>query len=237
MSGALAGRKALVTGGSLGIGAATARLLVEAGAWVGVVARDAGRLERAAAEMGAFALPGDVSSPDDVGRILAGAREAAGGEPDILVNAAGVFELAEIVAMEESVFRRSLEVNLVAPFLLIRAMLPSMLEAGRGHVVTIGSIAGRQAFASNAAYSASKFGVRGLHAVLDAELRGSGVRSSLVEPAATDTPLWDSVDRERHKGLPPREAMMPASAVAEAVVFVLTRPAGVDVRNLLIERA
>jgi NADP-dependent 3-hydroxy acid dehydrogenase YdfG len=134
-------------------------------------------------------------------------------------------------------FRESLAVNLLAPFLLIQTLLPGMLERRSGHVVTIGSIAGRHAFPDNAAYSASKFGVRGFHAVLAAELRGTGVRASLVEPAATDTPLWESIDRERHTQLPARSEMMKATAVADAVLFVLTRPADVAIPNLVIERA
>jgi hypothetical protein len=89
-------------------------------------------------------------------------------------------------------FDRMIAVNLRAAFLLMRAFVPGMLARGRGHIVTIGSVAGRQAFPSNGAYSASKFGVRGLHAVLAAELRGTGVRATFVEPAATDTPLWDA---------------------------------------------
>jgi short-subunit dehydrogenase len=89
----------------------------------------------------------------------------------------------------------------------------------------------------NGAYSASKFGVRGLHAVLDQELRGTGVRSTLVEPAATDTPLWDAIDRTRHNELPPRSAMLDADQVAAAVVWAVMRPSGAAVRTIAIERA
>jgi NADP-dependent 3-hydroxy acid dehydrogenase YdfG len=103
--------------------------------------------------------------------------------------------------------------------------------------VTIGSIAGRHAFPHNGAYSASKFAVRGLHAVLDAELRGTGVRATLVEPAATDTPLWDGIDPDRHPALPPRSAMLAPDAVADAVVYALGRPPGVALRNLIVERS
>jgi NADP-dependent 3-hydroxy acid dehydrogenase YdfG len=106
-----------------------------------------------------------------------------------------------------------------------------------GHVVSLGSIAGRTAFPHNGAYSASKFGLRGLHAVLDTELRGSGVRATLVEPAATDTPLWDDVDRERNPDLPPPEAMLRPEAVAEAIAFAVAAPEEVDVRNIILDRA
>src|SRR5690606_34074671 len=98
------------------------------------------------------------------------------------------------------------------------------------------SVAGRRAFPHNGAYAASKFGVRGVHEGLGEELRGTGVRSTLVEPAATDTPLWDRIDSARHPGLPPREAMLSAEAVADAVLFAVTRPPEVDVSTIRIER-
>jgi NADP-dependent 3-hydroxy acid dehydrogenase YdfG len=103
--------------------------------------------------------------------------------------------------------------------------------------VTIGSIAGRLAMPGNGAYAASKFGVRGLHAVLALELKGSGVRCTLIEPAATDTPLWESIDRSVHENLPTKEAMLQPDDVADAVVYALTRPARTGIPNLAVERA
>jgi NADP-dependent 3-hydroxy acid dehydrogenase YdfG len=157
--------------------------------------------------------------------------------PDYLVNAAGAFSLAPLSSTSPEDFDRNLNVNLRGPFLLMRAFLPAMLERGSGHIVTLGSIAGRQAFPSNGAYSASKFGVRGLHAVLDQELKGTGVRSTLVEPAATDTPLWDAIDRTANQGLPERTAMLDAEAVADAVLFAITRPARTGIHAISLERA
>jgi len=235
--GLLSGRTALVTGASRGIGRAVAARFREAGAWVAMVARGEAALRAAADELGGHAVPADVSDPASVNRLVAYLAEVLEGEaPDILVNAAGVFELAPVAETDPASFDRHLAVNLRAPFLLIRAFLPAMLARGSGHVVTIGSVAGRRAFPHNGAYAASKFGVRGLHEVLDEELRGTGVRSTLVEPAATDTPLWDAIDYARHPGLPPREAMLPADAVADAVLFAVTRPPEVDVRTIRIER-
>jgi NADP-dependent 3-hydroxy acid dehydrogenase YdfG len=76
-----------------------------------------------------------------------------------------------------------------------------------------------------------------MHAVLAAELRGSGVRATFVEPAATDTGLWDEVDRDRNPGLPMPAQMMSAAAVADAVLFAVTRPRDVAIPNILVERA
>ncbi len=233
---ALAGRGALVTGASGGIGLAISHALVQAGARVLMVARGVERLAPAAAAAGGTAIAGDVADAGEVERLRQRAVAELGTVPDIVVSAAGAFDLAPVATTPIEAFDRMLAVNLRAPFLLARAFLPGMLKRGSGHLVTIGSVAGRTAFPHNGAYSASKFGVRGLHAVLDAELRGSGVRATLVEPGATDTPLWDSVDRSRHPGLPPREAMLSVQAVADAVLFALTRPPDVDVRTLLLER-
>ena len=217
----LRGKTALVTGGTRGIGRATVEALRGAGCNVVAVAR------RPAAD----SVVADVTSVGDVER-LAGAHE-----PDIIVNAAGSFQLAPIAETSLDSFDQILAANLRGPFLLIRTFLPRMLARGSGHIVSIGSIAGRQAFPGNGAYSASKFGLRGLHAVLDAELKGSGVRASLVEPAATDTDLWEAVDRAKNPGLPERAAMLSAGAVADAVLYVLTRTPDTHINFLGVERS
>jgi NADP-dependent 3-hydroxy acid dehydrogenase YdfG len=157
--------------------------------------------------------------------------------PDILVNAAGAFDLAPLAATTPACFDAHVDANLRGPFLAIRAFLAVMIARGSGHIATIGSVAGRRAFPMNGAYAATKYGVRGLHEVLDLELKGTGVRSTLIEPAATDTTLWDAVDRAIHTDLPPRTAMLDPDAVADAVLFALTRPAATAVHTIFLERA
>ena len=237
MADLLAGRSAVVTGGSRGIGLAIARRLGAASVRVFIVARESAALERAAGETGAVPLAADVADADAVSALAARVAESCNGGPDIVVNAAGAFGLARLADTAPADFDRMIAVNLRGAFLMIRAFLPGMLERGSGHVVSIGSISGRQAFPANGAYSASKFGLRGMHAVLDQEVRGTGVRSTLVEPAATDTALWDPIDRTANPGLPVAEAMLSADDVAECVHFALARPAGVAVRNLFAERS
>lgn len=231
-AGPLAGRIAVVTGGSRGIGAAVARALAGAGASVRAVARGAADLDVMARSCGAEPLTADVGTDDGL-RTLAeriGARV-----PDIVVHSAGAFRLADLVDTPMDDFDRMISVNLRAAFALARMWLPGMMERGSGHLVSIGSIAGRQALAGNAAYAASKFGLRGLHAVLDLELAGTGVRATLVEPSATATGLWDDVEGSGYD-LPPRDAMLDADAVADAVLFAVTRASGVRIPNLLIGR-
>ena len=231
---ALAGRRVVVTGASRGIGLAIARALAADGAEVALVARSADALRAEAARLGggAFAEPCDVADGEAVERLAAalGARWAGG--PDVLVSNAGVFSLAPVHATTPAEFRRTLDTNLVSPFLLVRALLPAMLARGVGHVVTIGSIADRATFPENGAYAASKYGARALHEVLRAELRGSGVRASLVSPGPTDTPLWDPLDPDGRPGFTPRARMLAAAAVADAVRYVLAQPAAVNVDEL-----
>ena len=229
----LEGRTAVVTGASGGIGAAVARALSRHGADVWLVARGRDRLEAVARDAGGRAVVADVAEPEGAEAV----RAAVGGRADILVNAAGGFDLAPVAETSPEMFDRMIRGNLTAPFLVIRALLPAMLEAGRGTIITIGSVAGRKAFPANGAYSASKFGVRGLHAVLDEELRGTGVRATLVEPAATDTALWDPLDPDGRPDLPPRSAMLHAERVADAVVHIVTRPPDVRIPVLSVERS
>lgn len=230
----LRGQLALVAGGSGGIGRAVSAALASAGARLLLVARDVGRLEAAAAAVGGDAWPADMTRAEEVDALAAGMRQRYDAAPDLLVNAMGAFMLAPVAATSVADFDRQIAANLRGPFLLIRAFLSAMIARGSGHVVTIGSVAGRQAWPGNGAYSASKFGVRGLHAVLDEELRGTGVRATLVEPSATDTRIWDPVDSTSSPGLPPRSAMLSPAQVAEAVLFAVCRPPGTRVSNLLI---
>ena len=231
---ALAGRRAVVTGASRGIGLEIARALAAAGAEVALVARSADRLADEATRLGgrAFAEPCDVADVEAVARVAARIGERWQGGADLLVSNAGVFSLAAVHLTAPDEFRRTLDTNLVAPFLFVRALLPAMLARGAGHVVTIGSIADRAAVPENGAYAASKYGARALHEVLRAELRGSGVRASLVSPGPTDTPLWDPLDPDGRPGFTPRARMLPASAVAGAVLWVVSQPAAVNVDEL-----
>lgn len=233
----LSGRVAVVTGGTGGIGRACAEQLAAAGAHVVVVARSMDQVRETATQFGGMPVVADVGTETGITRVVEAVTTLQPDGPDIVVHAAGAFALAPLAETSVEAFDRMIAVNLRGAFLLMRAFLPGMLARGSGHIVTIGSVAGRQAFPSNGAYSASKFGARGLHAVLAAELRGTGVRATFVEPSATDTGLWEDIDRDRNPGLPSREQMMSAAAVGDAVLYAVTRPADTAVPNILVERA
>jgi NAD(P)-dependent dehydrogenase (short-subunit alcohol dehydrogenase family) len=235
MAGSMQGKTALVTGASRGIGLAVARALLADGAWVGMVARSAEPLARAAEEAGGHAIPADVSTPEGVHTVATYVGELLGDAPDLIVASAGAFSLARLDRAEPADFDRQLAANLRGPFLLVRAFLPAMLRRGAGHFIHVGSVAGRVAFPENGAYSASKYGLRGLHEVLLAEIRGTGVRATLVEPAATDTPLWDPIDPDARGDLPPRASMLRPEDVARTVLFAAQQPPSVQISSIAVE--
>jgi NADP-dependent 3-hydroxy acid dehydrogenase YdfG len=145
--------------------------------------------------------------------------------------------IAPVERLSPADFRATLDTNLVAPFLLVRALVPAMRARGSGTIVTVGSVADRTTFPENGAYAASKYGLRALHEVVRAELRGSGVRATLVSPGPVDTPLWDALDPDAREGFTPRAAMLSADAVADAILYVATRPAEVNVDELRLSRS
>ncbi|MEX0935466.1 MAG: SDR family oxidoreductase [Gemmatimonadota bacterium] len=231
----LAGQVALVTGASRGIGRATATALAACGARVGLVARDREALELLARSLDGWALPCDVTEPDELARTLHGFEEAVGRTPDLVVVSAGVFSVEPIRELTAEELHRNLAVNLEASILTVRSVLPRLLDRGRGTIVLVGSIAGRRAFPGNASYSASKFGLRGFHEVLLEELRGTGVRATLLEPAATDTSIWDPLEPDEDPDLPDRDSMLRPEAVADCIVFVAEREDRVRIPFLAVE--
>lgn len=221
---ALAGQVAVVTGASRGIGLAIADALEADGARVVRAARSLS----AARSESRLDVPGDLTDPKQV-TVLAEATRAAFGEPDLVVNSAGLFRLAALEATSPEDFAGQLSANLQAAFQVAREFLPAMRARGRGRLINLGSIADHRAFPKNAAYSASKYGLRGLHEVLREEYRGSGVLCTLVSPGPTDTPAWDPVDPDHREGFVPRARMLRPSDVADAVIWVAARPPHVDV--------
>jgi NAD(P)-dependent dehydrogenase (short-subunit alcohol dehydrogenase family) len=214
---ALAGRVALVTGASRGIGAATAEALRAAGARVVRVAR--------ALPPGAnfVDLPADLTDTAQVEALAERVRREVG-PPDVVVSNAGGFLLRPLERTTVADFDAQVAINLRAAFAVARAFLPMLRDAGRGCFITVGSVADHVGFPENAAYAASKYGLRGLHETLLAEFRGTGVRLTLVSPGPTDTDIWAPFDPDRREGFPRRAEMLRPADVADAVLFVATRP-------------
>ena len=240
MSGALAGRSALVTGASRGIGAAVARALAEAGARVVLVARSVAELDALAATLphGATVVSADLMQEPAVPTVAVAAREELGGsDPDILVHAAGTFPLAALEHSSDEDIAVAMALNASVPLRLTREFLPGMRAQGRGHVVMIGSVADRHVFPSNAVYAASKHALRAGVEALRAETRGSGIRTTLVSPAATDTSIWNPHDPDASAHLPNRADMLRPEDVADAVLWAVTRPAHVDIDELRLSRS
>ena len=237
--GSLKGRAAVVTGASRGIGAGIAEALAAEGARVVMLARNEARLkDRAASIKGSIPIVCDVTKPDSVEKAAKRITSELKGAPDILVNNAGIFGVSPVEETSTDFFIETINTNLVGPFLLVRAFLGEMKKRKTGHIVTIGSVADRTIYTGNAAYSAAKFGVRAIHEVMRAELRGSGVRATLISPASTATEIWDTVTIPHGSGK--RSAKMPMldpEDVARAVVFAVTQPESVNIDELRLSHA
>jgi NADP-dependent 3-hydroxy acid dehydrogenase YdfG len=216
---------------------ATAAALVSCNFRVALLARSKADLTRQAVALGPLAHPIVVDVTDEAQ--LGGAIsqiDALIGLPDVLVNAAGTFKLARIGQVLPTEFVSTLDANLIAPFRLLNAYVPRMRERRSGHIVTVGSIADHVAYPENGAYAASKYGVRAVHEVLRQELRGSGVRASLVSPGPVDTAMWDEIDPDNRSDLPHRDQMLRPEDVAEAIRWLVSQPAHVNVDELRLTR-
>jgi 3-hydroxybutyrate dehydrogenase len=215
----LAGRMALVTGAASGIGAAVARRLAGDGAAVVALDRDQQRLSAVAEEIGARAVVVDLS---DTAR-LAGAVAGVAGDVDILVNNAGIQHVEPVETFPTETFQTIIDIMLVAPFALAKAVLPGMYARGWGRLVHISSAHGRRASPFKAAYVSAKHGLEGLSKVLALEGAERGVTSNCINPGYVRTPLVQAqiADPAAAHHLPPdavvREVMLASSPVKRLI--------------------
>ncbi len=196
----LRGRVAVITGGAQGIGYATAERMLASGASVVLWDIDAARLDQAVA---ALASRGPVSTDrvelteEDSVAAAAAATLRRHGRIDILVNNAGITGgNAPTWELDPAVWRRVVEVNLIAPFLACRAVVPQMIAQGYGRIVNIASVAGKEGNPNASHYSASKAGLIGLTKSLGKELATKGVLVNAVAPAAARTAIFDQMAPE-----------------------------------------
>jgi NAD(P)-dependent dehydrogenase (short-subunit alcohol dehydrogenase family) len=193
MSGRLAGLTALVTGGAVGIGAATCRLFAREGCAVGVVDRDGAGARACAAEIAAaggrsLALEADVTSLEAMRAAVAALEEAFGGL-DVVVNNAGVIGRGTVETTEEDEWRRVLDVNLTGVYLTSKAAVPALARRGGGSIINVSSAAGLAAWYDQAAYDASKGGVVNLTRSMALDLAEQGIRANCLVPAHVVTPM------------------------------------------------
>jgi NADP-dependent 3-hydroxy acid dehydrogenase YdfG len=235
----LSGKTAVVTGASRGIGAGIAAALAAEGVQVVMLARNEAKLkERSASLKGSIPIVCDVTRPESVEKAAKRIMSELNRAPDILVNNAGIFGVSTVEETSTESFIDTINTNLVGPFLLVRSFLGEMKKRKSGHVVTLGSIADRTIFTGNAAYSAAKFGLRAIHEVMRAELHGTGVRTTLVSPAATDTDIWNTVIVTDPAGKPhSKRPMLDPDDVVRVVMFALTQPERVNIDELRLSHS
>jgi 3-oxoacyl-[acyl-carrier protein] reductase len=187
----LNGRRAVITGAAQGIGFAAARRFIDSGADVVAWDINADALDKAVAALGPKASGRQVELSDETA--VAAAAKAAG-DIDILVNNAGITGGNGVTwELEPEIWRRTLEVNLVAPYLTCRALVPGMIERGYGRIVNVASIAGKEGNPNASHYSASKAGLIALTKSLGKELAKAGVTVNCITPAAARTPIFDQM--------------------------------------------
>jgi len=218
----LEGKVALVTGAGRGIGKAVALLLARSGCRVILAARSTAQLEDVGETIqqsggSAAIVTADLSRDGDIDRLAAESQRVYG-SVDILINNAGWGKRAPVVRTKVEDLDQTLRVNLRAPMLLAKHLVPAMIEKGGGAVINIGSVSGKSGEANGAAYSASKFGLIGFTQSLYEEVREHGIKVSVILPGFVDTPL-----------IPPnkqldRSKMIQAEDVAQSVLYVLTSP-------------
>jgi len=214
------GKTVIVTGASSGVGAEAARRFAREGARVVITARGAPALEAVAKEIGqdrALAVPGDVSDPDAARELVRRALEWGGDHLDVLVNNAGVNHRGPVEHVEPAALAQIIDVNLKAPIVLTRLCLAQLRRSGKGAIVNVASIAGQIPLPGEAAYSATKFGLRAFSMALAEELRGGEVSVSIVSPGPIETGFLID-DLENVPDLAFSQPMSSAADVAKAVL-------------------
>ena len=215
----LAGKIAIVTGAGRGIGSAVASNLAECGCRVILTARTSAQLEQVQQEVlesggEAITIAADLTRDDEIQRLVEESQQRMGAA-DILINNAGWGKRAPVVKVASEDLDQTLRLNLRAPIILARSLVPKMIEKGEGAVINIGSVSGKTAEANGAAYSASKFGLIGFTQSLYEEVREYGIKVAVILPGFVATPL-----------IPPnrqldRSKMIQPADVAQTVRYIL----------------
>jgi 3-oxoacyl-[acyl-carrier protein] reductase len=216
----LAGKTALITGASRGIGFAIAETLGKLGAKLGICARDAKRLDAAAAQLRereheVFADRVDVTRAAEIAALVAKTEQTLG-PIEILVNNAGIGYFGPIQNASEETWDSVLDTNLKAVFLVTKAVVPGMIQRKSGHVINIASLAGKNTFKNGAVYCASKWGLMGLTGCMAEDLREFGIRASAICPGSVNTEFSHSSSKDSTK-------VLQSEDIAHAVAMLVTQ--------------
>ena len=210
------GSRALVTGGSEGIGRGIAEALLAKGAQVAIMSRNEEKLAAAADQIGAVAVAGDVAKEQDAERAVAKVIAAFGGL-DILVNNAGIGYFAPLVELDKAEFERVFAVNVTGAMLMGRAAARHFVAQDKGVIVNISSTSGLSGGKGSSAYASSKFALRGMTECWRAELRPHNVRVMLVNPSEVQTPFFAKVGIDQQRS----ERKLRPQEIAAAIVGAL----------------
>ncbi len=226
------GKKVLLVGATGGIGRRTAALLRQSGADLFLTGRNPETLLGLASELGLPASQTAVVDLQDTASLeqLAISFFAVFQQIDVMVNASGIGIIKPLEQLEEEDFRRTLEINLTAPFRLMKKFLPAMKQAGKGLVIHIPGVLGKVPMAGAAAYSASKYGLVGMMQSLREECKRTQVRFTLIYLGGVDSPFWDGIDLRVQ-----RDKMIVAEEAAKAIWFLCQQPASGVVSEMVLQ--
>lgn len=226
------GKRVLLIGATGGIGRRTANLLRQSGADLFLTGRNADSLAALANELSlppAQTAVVDLLDPGSIDR-LNQAYFAIFPSIDVLINASGIGIIKPLEQLSEDDFRRSLQVNLEAPFRLMRSFLPAMKQAGKGLVIHIPGVLGKVPMAGAAAYCASKYGLVGMMQSLREEVKRTQIRFTLLYMGGVDSPFWDNIDLRVQ-----REKMILAEEAAKSIWFLCQQPASGVVSEMVLQ--
>ena len=238
----LAGKIALVTGASSGIGEAAAIALAAAGASVAVAARRVDRLAGLAAKIEAaggiaLALPCDVTIEADALKCVAD-TVAHFGRIDILINSAGIMQAGGIDGIDIAEYRRVIDLNLMATVYTCAAAVPHMKAQGSGDIITISSLAGRKGGPMTNAYSASKHAVNSMTDGMRQELGGFGIRVTILMPGATETEVASGISnpqwRDAIAAHVSKDGAVKAAEMGDVIAFILSLPRNVNISEICV---
>lgn len=225
-------KNVLVVGATGGIGQAVVKLLAGSGARLFLTSRDAGRLAELAQS---YQLPStqtavlDLQDPAQISHVAAKYFEAFP-TIDILINAAGIGIIKPVENLSLTDFQQTIQVNLVAPFLLCQAFLPAMKTVKKGLIIHIPGVLGKVPMAGAAAYSASKYGLTGMMQSIREELKRTDIRITNLFLGGVDSPFWDTIDLRVQ-----RDKMIRADEAAKAIWFLCQQPSSGVVSEMVLQ--